>query len=442
MIRRWVINAIVFVVACLAPLAAARAAGEPFVRVEVETPQPVAVGQQVKINISVFVPNYFLSAPQFPLFDLPGAVVTLPDQGSLNLNDTIGGESFAGIQRTYVITPQQAGALTLPPAHISFTYAATPGQRTDGSLTLPPQAISVRIPPGAEGALLASDLRMTQSLDRDPAGLKIGDTLMRTIVIAASGIQAMMIPPPVFAPVDGVTLYPQQPVLQDESRDRAGLVGATRTDKMVYRFDRPGDYLLPALTVDWFDPFTGKRARASAPEVSAKVATTAAFKTEIAPDIPVPAEPAPGLTASGWIRLVATAVSIIGIATLATLLFPRCRRAIMAWRARQRETEAAYFARLHEACHGNDRKAVYRAIDAWTRRAGALSASDWVRQNGSDELRRSFGDLEREMFGSAPETEPWQAKPLLSALIASRRTWLHQKKPQARALSALPALNP
>jgi hypothetical protein len=442
MMARLVIAAVAVVGACLAPLTTALAAGEPVVRVEVETPQPVGVGQQVKVNVGVFVPNYFLSPPQFPLFDLPGAIVSLPEQGGLNLNDRIGGESYAGIQRTYVITPQQAGQLTLPPARISFTYAATPPQPTEAAVTLPPQTIAVRVPPGAEGALMASGLTVTQSLDRNPAELKTGDTLTRTIVTAASGIQAMMIPPPVFEPVDGATLYPQQPVLRDVSRDRTGLVGATRTDRMVYRFDRPGDYLLPELAFDWFDPATGKRAKASAPEVPAKVAATAAFETGIAPDLAVPTEPAPGLTPFDWIKLIASAIGVAGIAGLAAFLFPRCRRAVMAWRARQAKSEPACFARLREACQGNDRKAIYRALDAWARRADAASASDWIRQNGSDELKRSFGDFERGLFGSSPVTQAWQAQPLLSALIDARRDWLRRAGPQARALSALPALNP
>lgn len=427
---------------CLAPLAAAYAAGEPFIRVQVETAQPVSVGQQVTIDVRVFVPNYFLSAPQFPVFDLPGAIVTLPDQGSLNLNDTIGGETFAGIQRSYVITPLQAGEFTLPPARISFTYAATPGQQTQGAVTLPPQAILVRMPAGAEGALLASGLTLTQSLDRDPANLKVGDTLTRTVTIAANGIQAMMIPPPDFEAVDGATVYPQQPVLQDESKDRAGLVGAKRTDKVIYRFDKAGDVVLPALTLDWFDPVANRRATASAPEIAVTVAAAAAFQTPIAPEIPVPAEPAPHLTKADWLKLLAIAIAVVGITTLVALLLPLSRRKITKWRTERRETEAACFARIQQACRSNDRNAVYRAITEWTSRAGAQSASDWIRQNGSEEMKRGFASLQQQLFGPSPTADPWDARPLLLALTQARSDWLRQPAGLARRAAALPALNP
>jgi hypothetical protein len=435
--------------ACLSPVMA-QTPDEPFVRIEVTTPQPVSVGQQVSVDVRVFVPNYFLSAPQFPIFDLPGAIVTLPDQGSLNLNDRIDGVTFAGIQRTYILTPQQAGALTLPPAGIRVVYAGAANQRVEAALTLPPETIEVRIPAGAEGALLASDLTIAQTLDRDPGILKAGDTLTRVVTVAARGVQAMMLPPAEFSPIAGVTLYPQQPVLQDETRERAGLVGARRSDKMIYRFDKSGDYVLPALTLDWFDPVANVRAKAIAPEIAVKVAAAAAFQNEIAPEIAEPHEaPSAGVD---WFRLLAIVVALLAVGWAALFSEPRFRRWLERRCAAREETEAAYFSRVRQACHGGDQTAAYIAIGAWIRRIGTPSISGWIAQTGDVALQSCFGTFERHLFGDAaashrPEAKsgdakPWDGKPLFVGLARARRKWLRQQETEAQASPALPALNP
>src|SRR5262245_29359502 len=102
----------------VAILAASIAEAQPVVRVNVRPAGQHLVGQQVQIDVQVFVPNFFMSAPQFPTLDVPGAVVTMPDDTGLNLSESIKGESYAGIQKTYVFVAQAAGTYTLPPAEI------------------------------------------------------------------------------------------------------------------------------------------------------------------------------------------------------------------------------------------------------------------------------------------------------------------------------------
>ena len=89
---------------------AAYAADQSLARVEIDAKQPVLVGQQVKVNVTVLVPNFFLSSPQFPALDVPGATVQLLD-GAENTSETIGGTTYAGIRKTYAVTPERAGEL-------------------------------------------------------------------------------------------------------------------------------------------------------------------------------------------------------------------------------------------------------------------------------------------------------------------------------------------
>ena len=96
-------------------------AADPIIRAQVVTQQPIVAGQQIQIQVDVLAPNFFLSPPQFPLFDLPNAVVTLSDARAQNMTETVDGETYAGIRRIYLVTPQLAGTFTLPPARITST---------------------------------------------------------------------------------------------------------------------------------------------------------------------------------------------------------------------------------------------------------------------------------------------------------------------------------
>ena len=67
--------------------------------------------------------TFLTSPPQFPLFDVPDAIVTLPDDRAQNMVETIDGVQYAGIRRTYAVIPEASGTFTLPPVVITFGYS-------------------------------------------------------------------------------------------------------------------------------------------------------------------------------------------------------------------------------------------------------------------------------------------------------------------------------
>ena len=73
----------------LAPLQAL--AAEPFARATVDDSGDIVPGRQVYVTVDVFAPDFFTSPPQFPLFDLPNALVTLPDERAQNILQTVDG---------------------------------------------------------------------------------------------------------------------------------------------------------------------------------------------------------------------------------------------------------------------------------------------------------------------------------------------------------------
>src|SRR4029453_605053 len=229
---------------------AAAAAPQPRVEIAVDDASALLVGQQFRVHVTVLVPNFFLGAPHFPTLDSPDAVIRLLDERANNTTETIDGESYSGIEKTYSVTPLRAGELALPAGSIAVTYAAVPGQPgVTAEIALPRRTFDVSTPKGGDdvGSPIVGSLEVTQTFDRDPTGIKVGDALTRTITTSAPDTQAMLIPPPTFDAPVGVRVYGHDPVLSDVTSERDEFLGGRRTDSATYAFDKPGEVTLPAI---------------------------------------------------------------------------------------------------------------------------------------------------------------------------------------------------
>ena len=68
----------------------------------------------------------------------------------------------------------------------------------------------------------------------------------------------MLLPPVTFPAVDGLAVYPAQPALQDKTEGRTDALTATRTDSATYILQWPGDFVLPAIDVCWWNAGEGR----------------------------------------------------------------------------------------------------------------------------------------------------------------------------------------
>jgi hypothetical protein len=285
MTARWFAPIALIALCTVAPAHAAEPA--PTVRVKVNGQQPAVVGQSIQVEVTVLAPNFFLSAPVFPQLRVAGAVATMPDERGINSTETIDGVSYAGIGKTYVLTPQSAGDLALPQAEIHFTYAGDDGKPRAGSVTLPATVIHA----GAQGSATTAAARpatstlpvgpfqITQQFDRPVTGkdahLHAGDAVVRTITILAPNAPAMMIEPPELDAPRGVKLFKADPQLSDGAASAGEPSGGKRVEHATYVLERSGRLTLPAVTVHWYDPASGKPAQSVAPAVTLEVGRAA-----------------------------------------------------------------------------------------------------------------------------------------------------------------------
>jgi len=440
----------------LCVLAGPALGANPVVRAAILGKSPHWVGQPVTLQVDILVPNFFMSAPKWPQqLQIPGAVANVNEGATQHLNETIGGEAFVGIRQTYLITAQTEGEFTLPAVKIPFDYAAVPGQKTAGSVTLPALKFKAELPAGAKagagGGTPAPVARVTlkQTLDRTPEqlrSLKVGDALTRRVEAYAERTQAMMIPPPAFDAPAGVRVYRQDPVLADESQDRVGFVGGRRTDRATYVFEREGRVTLPEIDIAWFNAQTGQRELARAPAIELDVAPNPGFAPAIAPAQPASAAapaavPARPVDWRRWAPLGAAA--LLGLVLLAWLVrhaLPRLAAWLRERRAVRASSEPAAFARIEAACRAGQAAQAYATLLAWRQRAGIASMAELCALGRAADLRVALATLEKQLYGGEAAAS-WNGAALAAALRTARRQWIAGHSAHT-AWPALPPLNP
>ena len=388
--------------------------------------QPVLVGQQVPIDVTVVAPNFFTSAPPFPPLEVTGAIVTLPDERATLGVETVAGETYATVQRRYLFTAQQA-ELSLPSTRLSAQLPAGAAQAGAGTV-LPVARLTIR-----------------QSFDRATDSLKTGDAPVRTIDVFAAQTQAMMIPPPHFEVPEGVRVFVADPVLSDGSQAGTGFVGGHRVDRATYVFERAGRYTLPAIEVRWFDPVTRQPGSAQAPALTVKVEAGANRGESIAPEAAHLGDVGSARRPVDWVLAGSIAVLALfaGAAVwLVRVRGPRWRARWQAARDARAVSDPVMFRRVLEACARNEARAANAALLAWCARHAKSTPRAWAAQQAVPGLEAQVDGLERHLFGvSSPARTQWQGAGLAAALQAAHRSWQHATRRRQR-VHALGPLNP
>ncbi|GAA3098666.1 BatD family protein [Rhizobium viscosum] len=406
-------------------------AAEPFARAAIEGDDEIVPGQQVRLTVDVFVPDFFTSPPQFPLFSVPNAMVTLPEERSFNLTQTIDGVQYSGIRRSYAVVPEAAGPYTLPDVPIELGYAVD-GKPTKATVIMP--GISFTVGGNAlpeEPVFATHGLTIEQSFDRDPAKLKAGDALLRTITITALDTQAMMIPPAELGSASGLQQYMKPPRIEDGieiNRETAG----RHTETIVYTTAAAGTFDIPAVSYPWFDVDSKTRKTATLPDVKVTVGTATA-RQAIAPRLSQE-ENSSFRSPRIWL-IAAIAVVLTAAVLIVRWLAPR----FAAWRSKRRNlrhnSRSYRFHRMKQTIKAGNETAVYAALQAWASELGYRTIADWLAREGSPALRQQIDLLERKLFAAQVGTKIDRAA--IVKAVTRRGAVIDEKK-----RSALPPLNP
>src|SRR6056300_670428 len=253
---------------------------ELYLEIEVNK-DSVYVQEQLLFTVRLFYTINGIRNPVFTELDIEDTVTQLI--GSPNQYERlIDGERFGVYEKRYVIFPQRSGPLEIP--DILFR-----GEVTDGSsnfvfrnmntrrvtafiegITIDVKERPASVPRG-EGWLPVTGLTLEETWSGDIDALKVGDSVVRTLILRAEGLDGAVLPP--FSPqnIDGLNLYPDPADISRTFVD--GSIVGTRVETSTYVALEAGTIEVPALEIPWWD-ITDDSARTTAlPATRFEVAT-------------------------------------------------------------------------------------------------------------------------------------------------------------------------
>ncbi len=405
----------------------------PFVRAEIQTGKVVIVGQPVILNVQVYVPTWFTSAPEFPEISVSNAIVT-PPGNSTNLNERIAGQSYAGIQREYTIYPQIPGEYQVESFAISVRYALENAQPSAPTIVKAGAThFRAQLPKEAESLpyfISTSRLTLRQTIKPEEDTLKVGDALERRISVTVRDALSMVIPPLSLEAPSGLAVYPASPTVTDKGGERGEPHIGSRVESATYIMQEEGDYELPAIEISWWDLSANKLRRSTV----AAVKFTAIPNPELSAEFPMEKDSTLMETeaaAQGKNNLV---YFLLAAAFVLGILYWLLRRYGAALRARyaaaqyrRRESEAAYFNRFRRACQKNNAPEAMNNLLLWLNKTGdfapAATTASLVHKAADPELTGAINGLKEKLYGpKQPAQKEWDSKILLRTVSNFRKS--------------------
>ena len=267
---------------------------------EVSTDRRSAWVQSEIIYTVRFLSSINISRPTLsePETSDPDAIIEQLGQVA-NYQKMINGMPYTVNELRFAVYPQHSGTLTFKP--IVFE-GRIPSSRRSNSLfdqfmqsgtlkRLRSKSVSVNIKPrpaniAAEDWLPAEQLTIQEDWSEDISQLRTGEPVTRTLTISATGLTAEQLNEIEFAEIDGVKQYPDKAVTENQPQ-RDGITGIKQI-KVAMIPAQEGRYVVPEITIPWWNTRSGKQEFATVPE-SVLEATGMASVSPASPQVQVTA---------------------------------------------------------------------------------------------------------------------------------------------------------
>jgi len=387
-------------------LAAASRAQEPVtLRTELRPEGAVWVGQRVSFYVTVVMagrPDY---SPRFDLSRVEGALFLQAPGSPVLGTETVGATEYTSQRFDLMLFAQREGELEVPPVQVRVALGGD-----EHALETEPFRFRARLPDGAKAGaplITTSKLSIEESWNPVPRDTVVGSAFVRTIEIQAKDVLGLAVPPAPAPRVEGLAVYPSDPIVDD--RMARGALECTRTDRLTLVCSRPGTYELPALVYIWWNPDQQRLEHQELP----------GHHFVVTPDPNAAVSDASGTASrAAWPILAALALLAVPL----WFLRARLSRSWSAWRQRRAESEPARFRRLQHACRASDAKAAWSALVAWIDHVSCSRqvsvVQEFAMSRGARELAVAAEELQRSMLSGAP----WTGSRLARAVTRARRT--------------------
>jgi len=432
---RTLIRLLSFVIGHSAILASALA-GDPTTRVHLSPADTAYIGQYVRVNIEVLYPGEFTSGPVFDLPEVVGGVILRMDSQGVHGSEEIEGLAWHVVRYNFALFPHQEGICVVPPVRLRFIHET----RVEPLYT-EPVSLEVEFPPGAEGlsALVSAPrLEAREAWNPDSTELKVGDAITRAITLKAGRVLGMGFPPLSFEDIEGLGVYPKDPLVED--RIERGDFEGERTESVTYVCERPGAFELPAIVIPWFDLEAGSVKRVEFPPRTLSVSGNPELEA-------VESGFRGGSGMSGFQVVGGFAMVLVLVAVVMAWRYrSRLESAFEARRVRRHESEAAYFDRFLHAARSGEPGPALQELLSWLDRSGAggdpALLSGFLSRADDPELSKYVVRLTDVLYG--PGGQKWEfGNQLARAVRNARSAWMQiGTKSSTHSTHRLSPLNP
>lgn len=311
-----------------------------------------------------------------------------------NYTTTVNGQRYEVVERSYAISPQEAGGLSIPPLLFQArvqTRSSDPFDifsRGNDIRRMRSEPVQVKVLPAPDMPagqywLPVEQLTLAQAWSEDAKTMEVGQPVTRTVSMIAVGIGDKQLPDFPEATIPGVGIYPDRA----ELTSRVGKNGVTSSKRqdITYIPSRPGNYALPTIEIPWWDTVEKQWKTASLPGKTITVAAAAGkpASTPAAQQVSLDNDAGPEQEATGGPTLALSSQSVAMIdnpffwttiffaaAWLATVFMAMRRRTPRAQDTQAQKNVSAIrpkvsVSRIRQAYENNDQAAAVSALLEW-----------------------------------------------------------------------------
>jgi len=414
----------------------------------------------VKLHISVQLQQASLTEPT-----LTGATIIQigKDQESEGI---INGKRYRLIERTYAITPEQSGKLSVVSPMFSGEIMVQ-SRRRSGFLnfgdTKPVNILGEKlelnvlpIPDSYDNnaSWLPSEiLTLHQEWQPSSDEFTVGEPITRTITLTAAGLSKEQLPKIVMTAPKGIKVYPDQAQLH-ANLNKERLVSQKKQNFAIVA-SKPGQYVLPKITIAWWNTVTNKLQHATLPEQIIKVlpnpdavntvpALTAADMltetTELKDDATISTAQTIVIEKATWLQWLFLGLWLITLIAWFTHIYYLKRSTTATGSAKVKRGVNNHYLALMAACKQGNAEQVLALVVPWVdslqsqRDIGTLADALTVVAN--DNFTTAINNIQQQLYGKNATASHWQGSELLKIIQT-----INADKINTESMSAL-HLNP
>lgn len=387
--------------------------------VTIDAPKSEAwVGQKVAFYVKLRGKGPFVGAASFSLPAVPRTVI-LKVGNPVVSNEEIEDESWFVQTHEFVLFSQADGALEVPAFDVRYASRDSfTGPAKDYREQVPAIQFQIERPPESDPAtfLVTTDsLKVTEQWDPTPGKTQQGAVFHRTITQNAEQVTGMALAPPPTKEPAGVSVHFDDPVITDDTE--RGAFAGSRSDRITYVLEEPGNATLPAIQYVWWNPDKQEYGSTTLPAATFEV-TAVATADDSAP------------------------ANERDFSWLLWLLVVLAAGGLCYWQRRRLQES---FCSLWEKLNPLERRIARELLRACRRSDAPAAETAWLEwqatvsppQNVSPRLATAATELQRTLYGCG-DPSTWNGSEMAAA-FREATAMDHEKRPET---GALPRLNP